>query len=515
MSGRLSFENLNRKPIGSKRAGMMASQHHFLGNGRFDAMKVGGGASVMNKVQQLVSPRRVPMRDQTNLSFYLDHGATAQRETLRADNAMKQVVATEVVRAQQAYKRGLRGPALSGLIGNDLYAMGKTLNMGNQMYPSDSWNASSLNNPAFREQVDPQVTNDHPTNEVGVSNPSEAGNAGTDWGRYLRGAAAIVGTAVAAYGLSQGIRAYQEGREAANVDPRILNPEVDPRGMGVAELQPNQRVEVLERGARIVGGGDAQINNDPLANATGGQRLASGTAQTVINSAPQQGIRAASLAAAYSAIQSTTLARALAETDTGGNQPGLIGTPQGQAATDMRSVLDMAQSQTLPAPRSEIPNALTPGNQVAGGQGDANPMTTGQLNSTRTPLSGITRGGTQFFREDLAQRTIDFNSDGTPRQKGGYATRESVSQLDYFTPAKTEKIDPAELAAFQTVQKLSSSVKGGRTPEEEARAAERLDKANRASAAALKRFERLQHDLGISMAGSTPPPEGQKRGGRK
>lgn len=157
MSGRLSFENLKaQKPIGTTRAGLLPSRNYFSSDGRVDAFKVGGGISTVNNVRQLIKHnRKVSAAEETNNSLASSIDGVIARQ--RADEVMTQVVATEVLRAREAAKRGLSGPAVSGMIGNDISQFGRTLQMGNSMFPtSGNWRIATLNNPAFREAVGAQ-----------------------------------------------------------------------------------------------------------------------------------------------------------------------------------------------------------------------------------------------------------------------------------------------------------------------------------------------------------------------
>jgi len=259
----------------------------------------------------------------------------------------------------------------------------------------------------------------------------------------LRGALAIAGTAAAAYGLARGVNAYLDGREPANVR-RVAEEGVEMIQMRRARL--GRGTEERKEGGvdeadmppqmpdwwmqEMQGNIDATIQNDPVRHATGGRRVASGSAQTINTSARQTGVAAASLVAAAQNLQSTQLSRALAVTDVGGNQPGLIGTPQAQAATDMRSVLDMAESQTLRTPARVIPNSMTPGNQVAGGQGDANPFTAGSLNGVRgRPSTPPSVGTPAPKRSRIDQDPVAMNTDGTVRRQEGDQSGVPQTQL--------------------------------------------------------------------------------------
>lgn len=429
MSGRLSFENLkNNKPIGSQRAGLMPSLQHLSGDGRYEQYKMGGmNYSTANRVKQLIKERKPPVKELDNNQFLSDYRGKAA--AARADDIMNQVVATEVLRAREAFNKGLRGPRLSGMVGNGLMEFGRTLQGSNQMFPTDgNWRIATINNPAFRNQVAAQWV--EPDVEVPVRVPNLI-NRDLDEERRQRNRQnqAIGNEVLGAYlrrnygdfqlpegeGIRLPRRPPQQEATAPPDEAEIdmeewIDVPREARGEGAVaaiqrrfrERQAEQRAQ--QRRRRAARALDDAFDLGPME----GQTAAAGPATNVVRRSGNAAVEMARDAAEASTAD-LSMSAAAAQADQILGDPTQIGSTYYELARNANDMETRAQAAAIPRTRVIAePSMLTP---LAGGGMDANPLGTNSITPQRTlrPTENTMERLVTVARESLASTERSLN----------------------------------------------------------------------------------------------------------
>lgn len=486
MSGRLSFENLkNNKPIGSQRAGIMPSLQHLSGNGRYEQYKMGGmNYSTLNRVKGLVKQRKLPVKDLDNNQFLSDYRGKAA--AARADDIMNQVVATEVLRAREAFNKGLRGPRLSGLVGSDMLDFGRTLQGANQMFPTDgNWRIATINNPAFRNQVAAQWF--EPGVEAPVRVPDIMNRDMAEERRQRNRHAQAVGNNVLNAYLrenfgnlrlpeGEGIRLPRR-EPPAPAPPQEAEIDIEEYVDVPAEQRGENAVAAIQRRfreARAQERARARIRraNPILDDAFDlgpmeGQTAAAGPAANIVRRRGNEDVEDARDAAEDNQIYLGSSA-ATANTEMVLADATLVGSTFYEMVNNTAATEQRAQAAAIP--RTNVladPSMLTP---VAGGGMDANPIGTNSITPVRArdlvpPLSSRTvdtvletQRATLAGAEAMLQREIA--SGGTPESIARLERMvESERNMTAYWERKSRET-PAAQARYETVRTMLTTPTG-------------------------------------------------------